>query len=1149
MRTVNGKILFSTSDLVNFSRCPHVTVTDLHALSDFSLLSRRAEPSDYLQLIQENGRKHELECWNELRKKYKTVLELDNSLSSEDRINATTEAMEKGVGIVFQGALQSEQFTARPDFIVKTDVPSKLGNFSYEVKDSKLSKIAKADSVLQLMHYSDVVSEMQGLLPKNAYLILGDKLEKKFDVKNYFFYFINLKKRFLNFFYKKHDRKEVPLPCSHCDICHWRDHCNQSRTQSDHLVQVARITRDQIIKFNKVGISTMQNLATIPKEKNIPDMGRTIFLRLQQQAALQVKSREQGDTPMYELILKDERGIRSNAGDLIEDYGFDRLPHPEAGDLFFDIEGDPLLDEKLEYLFGIFYSLDQVDKYQSFWALSLADEKKTFTELLKFLEEHFKKFPKAHIYHYAPYEKDALRRLSNKYNIGQIFVDNLLRKKKLVDLYQIVRESLRISEPRYSIKNLEKFYREKMGERTDSVSNGSDSVIFFEMWRESGENENSQLLKDIEQYNLQDVRSTYFLRDWLINVAKLNGVAIGVGMETDRKFSGEMSEQAKRYAKELGIITHKLNKEIKESETNDSLRRTLLDLLDFYKRDEKPQWWSYFDRKELSNEDRIDREDCIATVSIEKECKEKKSMRYFCRYVDQKTGIKTNDKCYDLSSGKALNNMVVDHRSRSLNFKASPGLKSPLDIGLAGPVSSMILSESLFRFCGNIEKYPALVQLLERNPPKLLGLDTGTNLADFQSVSKLNELFSMLDHSLVFMQGPPGTGKTYLTSRVIVNLISRGFKIGVTSNSHKAILNMLQKIVNHAKKAKVGFRGAKKSAKDDPSQHFNQSSTEDSFIVDLFKVDELIDGDFDLLAGTAWFFANERLNQKIDFLIIEEAGQMSLATGIAAATCAKSLILVGDQNQLEQPIQGIHPNDSGMSVINYYLKKDQTSGEIHSVVPEDKGIFLNKTYRLHPKICDFVSEVFYESRLLPLKKNKERELVWEGKLSDDHKKAGVQLVLSDHEGCSKVCSIEANEVKRIYKTLLQHASLKVGEERWKISVEDILVVAPYNMQVELLKTILPVGSKVGTIDKFQGQEAEVVIVSMTTSSPEEIGRDANFLFSKNRLNVAITRAKCLAVVVFNERLLTFPCRTPEQINLLNTFCWLYRRYASEADDN
>ena len=210
---------------------------------------------------------------------------------------------------------------------------------------------------------------------------------------------------------------------------------------------------------------------------------------------------------------------------------------------------------------------------------------------------------------------------------------------------------------------------------------------------------------------------------------------------------------------------------------------------------------------------------------------------------------------------------------------------------------------------------------------------------------------------------------------------------------------------------------------------------------------------------------------------------------------------------------------------------------------------MNKTYRLHPKICDFVSEVFYESRLLPLKKNKERELVWEGKLSDDHKKAGVQLVLSDHEGCSKVCSIEANEVKRIYKTLLQHASLKVGEERWKISVEDILVVAPYNMQVELLKTILPVGSKVGTIDKFQGQEAEVVIVSMTTSSPEEIGRDANFLFSKNRLNVAITRAKCLAVVVFNERLLTFPCRTPEQINLLNTFCWLYRRYASEADDN
>ena len=312
-------------------------------------------------------------------------------------------------------------------------------------------------------------------------------------------------------------------------------------------------------------------------------------------------------------------------------------------------------------------------------------------------------------------------------------------------------------------------------------------------------------------------------------------------------------------------------------------------------------------------------------------------------------------------------------------------------------------------------------------------------------------------------------------------------------------------------------------------------------------MDELINGDFDLLAGTAWFFANERLNQKIDYLIIEEAGQMSLATAIAAGTCAKNLILVGDQNQLEQPIQGIHPNDSGMSVINYYLKKDENSEEIHTVVPEEKGVFLDRTHRLHPKICDFVSEAFYGSKLLPIRQNIQRELIWEKTPESNIRGAGIRLLLTAHEGCSKVSRAEANEVKQVFNSLLQHASLKVGDSIRRIQTRDILVIAPYNMQVELLKTCLPEGSKVGTIDKFQGQEAEVVIVSMTTSGPEEIGRDANFLFSKNRLNVALTRAKCLAIVLFSARLLTFPCRTPEQINLLNTFCWLQERYATEDE--
>ena len=229
----------------------------------------------------------------------------------------------------------------------------------------------------------------------------------------------------------------------------------------------------------------MEALANLSRDAKVKDIGRATFLRLQQQAKLQVRSRAEGSKLLYELIMADEAGIRSQSDYLPDDHGLGNFQTPRR-DLFFDIEGDPLLDEKLEYLFGIFYFENKEEQYRSFWALSLAEEKKAFMELMEFIEEHFKKFPKARIYHYASYEKDALRRLSNKYGVSQAYVDNLLRNKKLIDLYQIVRDSIRISEPRYSIKNLEKFYLEDVGKRTDSVTNGSDSVIFFEMWRESG---------------------------------------------------------------------------------------------------------------------------------------------------------------------------------------------------------------------------------------------------------------------------------------------------------------------------------------------------------------------------------------------------------------------------------------------------------------------------------------------------------------------------------------------------------------------------------------------------------------------------------------------------------------------------------------
>ena len=1114
---------------------------DNRAAFDFELASQKVDPSDYIEMIQENGRKHELNCWKNLQKEVSTFIEISQRLSSTERADKTIKAMKDGIEIIFQGGFIFDDFVARPDFLVKTHSPSKLGYFSYEVIDAKLSQSVKADSVLQLMHYSDAIGRVQGMLPTKAFLILGDNDRKTIKVKDCFFYYKNLMKRFISYIQNLNDLKPVHLPCSHCDLCHWRNFCSKRWIEKDDLAQVARITRDQIVKLNKKNLLTMEELSNSSRDLRLGEFNYATYLRLQQQASLQIKSKKEGGKPIFELIKSDEDDYRKKMARNQDVFGFGRLPEPNQGDLFFDIEGDPLYEEKLEYLFGIFFISSEKEEYKSFWALSLKEEKKTFGEFLNFLSGHLERFPNARIYHYASYEKDALRRLSNKYNIGQRFVDNLLRNGTLVDLYQIVRESIRISEPRYSIKNLEKFYQSEFGKREDSVTNGSDSVVFFEMWKDSGADINSEILKDIEKYNLQDVRSTYFLRNWLLKIAKTFGVTINQS-DSNKKDIAEISEKAKGYAKDLAIITRKLSQEISKFNDGDCLRENLIDLLDFYKRDAKSQWWNYFDRKELSSEERNEREDCIVGLILEKKTSEKRSNIYHCKFLSQKTSIKTNDKCIDLTSGKSLANLSVNHRDRKVQFKASSDLQFPIDIGLSGPVQSDVLSESIFRFGRDINTYRALSQLMRRHSPTINNDGNEKDLSRYKSPKLLADLITRMDHSLIFIQGPPGTGKTFLMSRVAVILLSMGFKIGVTSNSHKAILNILYRIESFAKEQQVFFRGAKKSSKENTSQHFSNKETTESLIEDLFKVDDLINGDYQLLAGTAWFFANEKLDQTIDYLIVEEAGQMALATAIAAGTSAKSLILLGDQNQLEQPVQGVHPNNAGLSVVNYYLTETKNSDDIHTVVPSDKGIFLNKTYRLHPSICDFVSEAFYESKLVPSVSNLESEIIWSKNNGLNLKRNGIQLLLTSHNSCSKSSEVEAKKVCEIFETLLDGSFYKSKEGKKKIDCDDILVVAPYNMQVELLKSLLPEGSKVGTIDKFQGQEARVVLVSMTTSSAEEIGKDVAFLFSKNRLNVAITRAKTLVVVLFNDKLLEFPCKTQEQVHLVNTFCWLHQNF-------
>jgi superfamily I DNA and/or RNA helicase len=381
-----------------------------------------------------------------------------------------------------------------------------------------------------------------------------------------------------------------------------------------------------------------------------------------------------------------------------------------------------------------------------------------------------------------------------------------------------------------------------------------------------------------------------------------------------------------------------------------------------------------------------------------------------------------------------------------------------------------------------------------------------------------------LDHSCLSIQGPPGAGKTFTAAHIILALLACGKKIGVSSNSHKAINNLLSGIETYAHKQGITFTGIKKCSHTSADSFLNGS-----IIADVTSNEDAMEDAVDLVGGTAWFFADPGNDQRFDYLFVDEAGQVSLANMIAMGVSAKNIVLLGDQMQLGQPIQGRHPEDSGESVLDFLM-------DGYSTVPENRGIFLPKTYRMHPDITRFISEVSYNGRLTAETQSAGQGLIFQGTNDFNLPETGIRFIPCLHDACSQ-SSIEETEVIRHLIPWLEKQSFrtKTGDIQ-PVTLEDILIVAPYNMQVNLLQKELPPGARVGTVDKFQGQEAEIVIVSMTTSSQEYLPRYLDFLFSRKRLNVALSRARCLAILIANPRLLETACNTVEQMGLINTLC-------------
>ena len=834
------------------------------------------------------------------------------------------------------------------------------------------------------------------------------------------------------------------------------------------------------------------------------------------------------DVPLFELLPV-----------LGERRGFHRMPKAVDGDLFFDMEGNPLEEGGLEYLFGLYIDEDGQRTFKPFWAHTRNEEKVAFEQFIDWVIGHLKRYPDAHIYHYASYEETAIKRLMSQHGTREAQVDWLLRNGKLIDLYKVVREAIRVSEPSYSIKNIEHFY---MGRRDGDVTNAGASIVFYERWKETGD---SKLLEQIERYNEDDVLSTYLLRNWLLEITPSNAGA----------FSGAAAEGGKSVVeqKEIGILLENYHDRLlgglrtDEEAMSDEEQVTLLtfQLLDFHRRADKPTWWQLFSRQDMTTEELLEDIESLAGLRRTTTPPEpiKKSFLFEYSFDPQETKMRSGSKGAISESLNAVQLVHLDYEKCLATFQATVNKAPPdcFDMIPGQPIPTKSLREALYRYADNVlageQRFQAVTDFLSRRAPRVKGVKPGAPLLDssLPTIDAIKQVVRNLEHSVLFIQGPPGAGKTYTGSHVIVDLLKAGKRIGVTSNSHHAINNLLAAVESRAQEEGFTFAGLKKSSESEGTEFTGRC------IRSIEEKKEFLDAwgpNINLTAGTAWLFADPVFTQQLDYLFIDEAGQVSVANLVTMGLAARNIVLMGDQMQLSQPVQGVHPGRSGDSILDYLLDGTPT-------IAPDRGVFLAQTWRMHPNVCSFISQAVYEGQLSSAPGTEKRVLLLDGQ-RPEVPNSGLMFCPVEHDGNSQSSDEEAAQVQELYAYFLRQRYVDNKGIEHAICIENILVVAPYNLQVQLLKQVLPAGARVGTVDKFQGQEAEIVIVSMATSNEDYLPRDIGFLYSKNRLNVAVSRAKSLACIVASPDLTAIRCLTPHDMSLVNGLCMAVR-YGTTAN--
>jgi predicted RecB family nuclease len=1135
-----GSVVYSPSDLIRYLASPFASWLDRYYLENPGAITPD-EQTEEEKLLSRTGHEHEQSILSGYKTSNRGLVEIAKEHFETAR-TATLTAIKDKAPIIYQAALQDGVFAGFADFLI-LDRSTK-----YQVWDTKLALSPKPYYPVQLCCYSEMLTAMTGQgMPERIGVILGNGERVEFRVEDFIHYYRHIKDGFMAMqkaFSGNMDDCPEPLP--HAEHGRWTSYAEKFFLEKDHLVQVAGISVGQIKTLKVAGIATMAGLAAASgKLVHKLDSGR--LEKLVSQARLQSETRDDRKAkpdakPRYEVL--------PHKGPNGEPVGLAVLPPAHSADVFFDMEGYPLIPGGLEYLFGVWASNETTGamEFRDWWAHDRDQEKIAFERFIDWVFDRWKKNPVMHIYHYAAYECSAVRRLSTRHDTRQDEVDELLRNNVFVDLYQIVRRSLRIGEDSYSIKSIETLYRFK---RANDIVTASGSIVQYANWMASGEppdSATSPILKAIRDYNEDDCRSNAELTEWLRNLAKQRRIAFApriLDADTEESKSAD-PEIAKR--QELAAKLHS---------QGDAVSVVLGDLVDYHRREAKPIWWRMFDRAEATDDVLLDDPACIEGITADGPCgTEQRSLVQRYRFdPSQECKIDVDDTVmftHNLAASSRVATVDLDSGEltlrigkKSLDDKCEgkfPGRGSVLrnEFVAPGTIPDALFDVASQHLLGTL--HAPVKSLLERFVPALPLQDLGEAPLDAAL-----RIIKRMSGGCLAIQGPPGTGKTYTASCMIDALLAVGKKVGVASNSHKAIVNLLAACSEAARRNGRKLVGMKVG--DEPDIDLHAANPGLTHIEENPKARAEYAGG--IVAGTAWLFSRPEWKNELDFLFVDEAGQVPLANVVAMSRCADNLVLLGDQMQLEQPVQGWHPGDAGLSALQHLLK-DTTHSKpdepiFHAVVPADLGLFLGESRRMHPDVCRFISESIYESRLGSiLECAKQKIAVPKSRAVLVTRESGIVFAGVEHDGNIQQSDEEVQQVIAIYQEMLGRPYTAKDGTTKPLALEDFLFIAPYNAQVRALKTKLPKSARVGSVDKFQGQEAAVCILSLCSSYGEYGSRGLKFILNRARINVAISRAKCLAIIVGDPRIANAPAGSINEMKLLNIFCKLLHAGESAA---